>query len=78
MDADLDLELPLIRYPPYLSRIYQACYYCHKPQSSDEPLSRCSRCRRVCYDSIGTVAFGSIAYLSHPDARVPTRGLPVS
>ncbi|KAI0311128.1 hypothetical protein OF83DRAFT_1152250 [Amylostereum chailletii] len=36
------------RVPPYLANVHQACYHCSK---SNLPLQRCSRCRRVSYDS---------------------------
>ncbi|GJE95284.1 zinc finger MYND domain-containing protein [Phanerochaete sordida] len=40
------------RIAPFLARIYQACHHCGKPGTDASALRRCSRCRRVCYDSV--------------------------
>ena len=42
--------------PPHLSLIYQACHRCFRQQPSNTSFKRCSRCRRVCYDTVGNVA----------------------
>ena len=49
--------------PPHLSLIYQACHRCFRQQPSNTSFKRCSRCRRVCYDTVGNVAMVYYCFL---------------